>query len=181
MLHASDHLCLPIYQLICLPINLLLLAVHLYFLYYNVWVDSILGPVRVLFYIEFLFFWLGLYRLSKCLKILIIRSYWCLWRILLGSEFGTYIGSSTPINWWTLATCRFCPCFNHTSSCVCLLFLSGRPFQTRLSGRSLWTWKCDFFFFKGLLLSERRIIWLCLLCQLACWIFWCCCCCLRLA
>jgi hypothetical protein len=36
MLHASDHLCLPIYQLICLPINFLLLAVHFYFLDYNV-------------------------------------------------------------------------------------------------------------------------------------------------
>lgn len=36
MLHASDHLSLPIYQLICLSIYFLFLAIHLYFLYYNI-------------------------------------------------------------------------------------------------------------------------------------------------
>ncbi len=179
MLHASDHLCFSIYQLICLPINFLLLAVHFYFLHYNVWVDSILGPVRVLFYIEFLLFWFCLYRLTKCLKILIIWSHWCLWRIFLGRKFSTNIGSRSPITWRTLATRRFCSSFNYSSSCICLLFWCSGPFQSWLSG-SLWTRKCNFFFFKSQLLSEWRILWFCLLRLFTCWIFWSTQCCWRL-
>lgn len=78
MLHARDHLCLPIYQLICFSIYLLLPAVHLYFLNNNIGVDSVLRPVWILFYIEFLFFRFGFYRLTEGLEILIIRPYWCL-------------------------------------------------------------------------------------------------------
>ena len=151
MLHASDHLSLPIYQLICLSIYFLLLSIHLYFLHYNIWVDSVLRPVRIVLYIEFLFFRLGFYCLTKGLKILIIWSHGCLWRrlrILLGCKFGADIGSSTSISCWTFPASWFCPCFNNSSCCVCLLFWCCRSFQTRLSG-SLWTRKCHFFFFKG--------------------------------
>ncbi len=148
MLHASDHLSLPIYQLICLSIYFLFLAIHLYFLYYNIWIDSILRPVRIMFNIEFFLFGFGLYSLAKGLKILIIRAHGCLWRILFSSKCGANIGSGTSITRWTLAACRFCPWFNHTRSCGCLLFWCCRSFQTRLSW-SLWAWKSDFFFFKG--------------------------------
>jgi hypothetical protein len=79
MLHARDHLCLPIYQLIRLPIHLLFLSIHFYFLNDYVGVDGILRPIWVLFDIKFLLLCrLSFYCLSERLKILVVRSYWSL-------------------------------------------------------------------------------------------------------
>jgi hypothetical protein len=77
MLHARDHLCLPIYQLIRLPIHLLFLSIHFYFLNNYVGVDGILRPIWVLFDIKFLLLCRlsSFYCLSECLKILVTGSH----------------------------------------------------------------------------------------------------------
>ena len=131
LLHACDHLRLPVYQLICLPVHLLLPPVHLYFLDYNVRVDGILRPVWISLYIEFFFFGLGFNSLAESLKILIVRTHWCLGRrrILLGRKFGTYKGSSCSVRGrWTLTSCGLGARLNDTRSCARLLFLSGLSF-----------------------------------------------------
>lgn len=171
MLHASYHLGLPIYQLICLPINLLLLPVHLYFLYYNVGVNGVLWPVRIFLNVKICFFRLWCLKcLAESLIIFITWPHWGLWwLIILGREIGTNICRS--FRWGSFASSWLCcASFNNTRGSRCW---------------SLWwwlrwglgSWKRYFLFFKSKLLSEgrRHSSWLSLMIEFACWGFCCIC------
>jgi len=77
LLHPRDDLRLAIYQLVCLPIHFLFLPIHLYLFNDDIRVHCVLWPVRVLLYIELLFFYTLLLRnsLAKCLVVLFARSH----------------------------------------------------------------------------------------------------------